>query len=85
MKKQMILLIASGIFISCSADDDLQECKEQVWRMSGNCVNNVCNYTLEYGADEDNTTKVSINQATYDFYSDKFNDDDPRDCWEGLK
>lgn len=85
MRKQMILLIAAGITFSCSSDDAMENCEQEVTGMNRTCENEDCTYTLTYGPDEVNTKTIPVNKATYDFYVSVIDDDDPMDCWVGLK
>lgn len=77
---KFLLILAIGIFISCSSDDDSMGCQE-IWGL--NRVNDY--YEVEYGPDEDNTTTVEVNEETYTYYKAVFEDPNREDCWEGMK
>ncbi len=88
MKKMKLfcgILIGLMIFSSCSSDDDSNDnCSIEIWGMSKNCTPE-CVYSVEYGPDENNTTTIETNEATFDFYTQIVEDDNELDCWEGEK
>lgn len=88
MKKMKLfygILIGTMIFSACSSDDDNNEnCNNEVWGLSKSCTPE-CVYFVEYGPDENNTTTIETNEATFDFYKLIVEDDNELDCWEGEK
>lgn len=89
INKLIVVFVAAVLFGSCSAEEnETQEnsfCELEVWGLSKNVSNTSSYYEVEHGPTEDDTVIVVVNQATYDYYVEIFNDDDPADCWEGMK
>ncbi len=90
MKNHLIwLFLAIVVSGSCSTDspeeDNLGSCENEVWGMSLFESNDEVKYEIEYGPSEFNTVTVQVNKATYEYYSVIVEDDNPKDCWEGLK
>ncbi|GGG50648.1 hypothetical protein [Bizionia arctica] len=85
MRKTYALLISLAFLTSCSSDDDsIDVCSEQVWVVIEAC-GETCFYSVEYGPDENNTTTIDTNEATFDYYLAIMNDDNELNCWEGEK
>lgn len=88
--KKISLIFFTAIILSCSSEDDSintdANCDVKVWSLvSGDAV-----YSLTYGHTQNNTQRVDVNKATYDFYHElTFSDNNINEgnnvCWEGLK
>jgi hypothetical protein len=85
MKKPFIGLVCFTLtLLSCSTEDDAQESCKEIWGATKNCSGTDCNYKLRYGYTEEDQVQVEVNQATYDYYSERF-DNEETVCFEGMK
>lgn len=80
----LLILVSIPFFNSCSNDDDdIDNCSIVVKNLNKACAPD-CIYSISYGTDE-SLTSIETNQATFDYYTIKFNENPEKICWEGEK